>query len=67
MVVLVCISDYIAVRKIRHSLVNPQHACASSCLVCVCVCVCVCVSFCYRSSGYSIRLYLQPATPMGFS
>ena len=26
-----------------------------------------CVSVCYRSSGYSIRLYLQSTTPMGFS
>ena len=50
-------------------IINPRRACARVTVVvlCVCVCVCVCVSFCYRSSGYSIRLYLQPATPMGFS
>ena len=34
-----------------------------SCLVCVCVYL----SVCYRSSGYSISLYLRPMTPTGFS
>ena len=31
------------------------------------LCVSLSLSVCYRSSGYSIRLYLQSTTPMGFS
>ena len=44
-----------------HIRVPPRvlHFSAIHCLVCL--------SVCYRSSGYSIRLYLQPTTSTGFS
>ena len=59
--------DHVLCSQSHSSLINPRRACARVTVVVLCVCLSVCLSVCYRSSGYSIRLYLQPTTSMGFS
>ena len=51
------------ISKVGHhfGIINPRRACARVTVVVLCVCL----SVCYRSSGYSIRLYLNQTTPTG--
>ena len=48
-------------------IINPRRACARVTVVALFVCLSVCLSVCYRSSCFSVRLYLKPTILRGLS